>query len=144
MKSIGKNAILICLAVLLVLPSSSALAEIVLIANPGISESSLKLTHKEVQRIFLRKKKTLSGTTLQIAIQRDRTLHAEFLRDYVHKTSSQFNRYYKKLVFTGKGKPPVLVTDDTAMLSYVAKTPGAIGYVSKDAADETVTLITTD
>jgi len=144
MKSIRKNAILICLAVLIALPASSALAEIVLIANPGISKSSLKLSRKDIQRIFLRKKKMLSGTTLQIAIQRDRVLHSEFLRNYVHKTSSQFNRYYKKLVFTGKGKPPVLVTDDAAMLSYIAKTPGAIGYVSKDTANETVTLIVTD
>ncbi len=142
--NIGKKILLLWLTLFITLSFSSASAEIILIANPNISETSLSL--KDVQRIFLRKKKILSGKALHIAIQKNKSKHSEFLQKYVHKTPSQFNRYYKKLVFTGKGKPPLLVADDSAMLSYISSTPGAIGYiskVSKGEADDTVKIIST-
>ncbi len=119
--------------------TTASWAGVVLIANPDVQEGSL--SQKDVQQIFLAKKKSLAGGSVKIATQKNKGVHAEFLESYVKKTPSQFSSYYKKLVFTGKGKPPKAVSDDAAMLSYVASTSGALGYVSDGAANDKVKVI---
>jgi ABC-type phosphate transport system substrate-binding protein len=135
-----KEMVLACLTIFFVIQAASALAGVVLVANSAVQESSL--SQKEVQQIFLGKKKSLAGGKVKIAVQKDNAAHAEFLKQYVKKTPSQFRIYYKKLVFTGKGKPPKTVADDAAMLGYVAKTSGALGYVSDGAVNDKVKVIT--
>jgi ABC-type phosphate transport system substrate-binding protein len=46
--------------------------------------------------------------------------------------------YYRSLVFTGKASMPKTLAADTEVVAYVAKTKGAIGYVSASAATEGV------
>jgi ABC-type phosphate transport system substrate-binding protein len=48
------------------------------------------------------------------------------------KSQSQFITSWKKLVFTGKGIMPDMVKDDAAVVEAVAKTPGAIGFVTAE------------
>ncbi len=55
------------------------------------------------------------------------------MSEYVKKSASSFKSFWKKLVFTGRGKMPKSVADDKAMVAYVASKPGAIGYVSATA-----------
>ncbi len=139
MKTSYKKILLFSIAMLLLLPAGNAFAQIAIISNPDMEINSLRA--KDVLRIFLRKKKTLSGRVVKIAIQKDKPLHAEFVHDYIHKTPKQFTRYYKKMIFTGKGRPPKKVRDDAAMLHWVATTPGAIGYISAGTANDTVKVI---
>ncbi len=120
--------------------SIAAMADgVVLIANSGIGEESL--SQKDVQAIFLNKKKSLLNGKIKIAIQKNAAVHEEFLKTYVKKSPSQFKSYYKKLIFTGKGKAPKSVADDNAMLVFVASTPGALGYVSEGSALDQVKII---
>jgi len=38
--------------------------------------------------------------------------------------------YWQQQVFSGRGHPPPVLPSDAAVIEYVARTPGAIGYVS--------------
>ena len=68
-------------------------------------------------------------------------VHETFCKDYIGKTPQQFDSYWKKLTFTGQGTPPKKMESDAAMIDYVAKTKGAIGYVSAGAATEGVKVL---
>lgn len=113
--------------------------DMVLVANLGISATSL--SKGDVKSIYLAKKKSIDGTSVKLATLKDKNLTAQFLKEYVGKTPSQFSAYYKKLVFTGKGKPPKKMSSESEMISYVARTTGAIGYVSASAVTDAVKTI---
>jgi len=59
--------------------------------------------------------------------------HETFVKEYLHRTDSDLQTFYRTLVFTGKGSMPKAVGTDTEVVAYVARTRGAIGYVSLDA-----------
>jgi ABC-type phosphate transport system substrate-binding protein len=119
--------------------SGRAGGEVVIVANPGISVSSL--SEQDVKQIFLGKIKSVGGESVKIIVQKDGDVHRKFLDDYVSRTPSQYKRYYKKLVFTGKGRAPIKVADDQAMLAYISRTTGAIGYVNAGAVNDKVKII---
>jgi len=50
--------------------------------------------------------------------------------------------YYRTLVFTGTGAMPKMLTSDTEIVAYVARTKGAIGYVEVNSPTEGVKVLT--
>lgn len=54
-----------------------------------------------------------------------------FLKDVVSLSPRQFNKYWRRRLFSGKGHPPLEFKTDKKVLDYVHKTDGAIGIVSK-------------
>ncbi len=131
--------VLLVICILMAWSATAMASGVVLIANSGVEEESL--SQKDVQAIFLNKKNSLANGKVKIAVQKNAVVHEAFLKTYVKKSPTQFKRYYKKLVFTGKGKAPKLVADDNAMLAFVASTPGALGYVSEGSALDQVKVI---
>ena len=65
-------------------------------------------------------------------------VHETFLKEYLGKTDSALQTYYRSLVFTGKGSMPKELSGDVEVLAYIAKTKGAIGYVSAEANTSSV------
>jgi hypothetical protein len=55
------------------------------------------------------------------------------MKEYLGKTDSALQTYYCSLVFTGKASMPRMLGADAEVVAYVAKTKGAIGYVSAAA-----------
>jgi ABC-type phosphate transport system substrate-binding protein len=62
--------------------------------------------------------------------------HEAFLNEYLGKSDSALQTYYRSLVFTGKGSMPKALGSDAEVAAYVAKTKGAIGYVSAGSSSE--------
>lgn len=114
-------------------------ADVVLIANSSIGASSL--SKGDVKSIFLAKKKSVDGVNVKLATLKDDDISRQFFKAYVGKTPSQFSSYYKKLVFTGKGKPPKAMSSEADMIAYVARTIGAMGFVSAGAVTDAVKSI---
>jgi ABC-type phosphate transport system substrate-binding protein len=73
------------------------------------------------------------GSKIVFVVLKGSATHEQFLTDYVGKTDTQFDTFWKKQVFTGKGTPPQAFDSDQAMIDFVAKTAGAIGYVAAGA-----------
>ena len=112
-------------------------AEVAVIAHPGIGSESIDAD--TVQGFYLNKKRQWpDGTRVEISINGDTATHDAFLGAYVGKSSGSYSSYWKRLVFTGKASMPKEFTGDAAVVAFVAKTPGAIGYVDAASVGEGV------
>jgi ABC-type phosphate transport system substrate-binding protein len=107
-------------------------AGVKVIANPGIAASSISAD--DLKSVFLEERSSLSdGTHVEPVLEKGGAAHEEFVKQYLDKTDSALQTYYRSLVFTGKGSMPKAVGSDAEVAAYVAKTKGAIGYVSAGA-----------
>ncbi len=135
---------LICAVIAaMVLPFSSAAfaGEIVVIANKDVPLTSIG--SDVLKNIFLVKKTEWdNGNKISFVTLKSCDTQKAFLKTYLKKTPSQYQRYFRTLVFTGKGKTPRAYSSEAEVVRYVSKTGGAIGYVSSGAETGSVKIIT--
>ncbi len=106
--------------------------EIKIIANSNVQTKSVSA--EELKNVFLETKDSLSdGTHVQPVIAKGGAAHETFLKEYLGKSDSALQMYFRSLVFTGKAMMPKVAASDSEIVAYVAKTKGAIGYVSANA-----------
>ena len=118
---------IIFVMILCLFPALCIAGNVVVISNSSVPENTLN--SKDLSSIYLGKKSTWSdGSKIVFVVLKDDAC-ASFYKDYVGKSESQFNTYWKKQVFTGKGKPPREFDSAKEMVDFVAATKGAIGYV---------------
>lgn len=110
-----------------------AAADIKIIANSSVGASSVST--EELKAVFLATRNSLGdGSHVEPVLEKGGVAHDAFLKQYIGKTDAALETYYRSLVFTGKGSMPKTLAGDAEMVSYVAKTKGAIGYVSGGAS----------
>jgi len=113
--------------------TSAFAADIKIIANSSVGASSVSTD--ELKNVFLATKSALNdGSHVEPVLEKDGPAHEAFLKELIGKSDSAFQTYYRSLVFTGKASMPKTTASDAEMVAYVAKTKGAIGYVSASAA----------
>ncbi len=121
--------------------SSAVAADIVIVANESVSDASL--TKDAVKKIYLGKQvKWSDGNKIYLSTLKKSATHKAFTKKHVSKSPSQFKMYWKKMIFTGKGKAPKSCENEKALLEYVAATEGAIGYISSGVKPVEVKTIT--
>ena len=108
-------------------------ADLKIIANSGVAASTISA--EELKGIFLATRTSLSdGSRVEPVLEKTGDTHRAFLKAYMGRTESALETYYRSLVFTGKGLMPKSFASDAEVVAYVAKTKGAIGYVSAGAS----------
>jgi len=108
-----------------------------IIANPSVKADSI--SSAELRSVFLEESSSLrDGSHVEPVVSKGGGAHSAFVRDYLGKTDSDLQNYYRTLVFTGKGAMPKTLSSDEEIAAYVAKTRGAIGYVSSEMSAEGV------
>ena len=112
-------------------PTRAAGDEVV-VANASIPGG--QLSKDEVKDVFLGIKSTIGGEVVVLATLKQGDAHEGFLKDVVGKTPSQYLNYWKRQVFTGKGKMPQAFDSEKELLAFVAATKGAVGYAGGAAA----------
>ena len=112
---------------------TAALAgDVKMITNSSVGVSAVSAD--EIKAVFLATKSSLSdGSHVEPVLEKDGPAHEAFLKEFVGMTDAAFETYYRSLVFTGKASMPKTTASDADMVAYVAKTKGAIGYVSASA-----------
>ncbi len=129
------------MGMLLEFPGAASAGGVVVVANKSVSASSLSI--EEVKNIFLAKKtQWRDGSKIVFVALKSGGVQDDFLKSYLQKTSSQYNRYFRTLVFTGKGKAPRTFSTEAEVISYVSSTAGAIGYVSSETNTRSAKVIT--
>ena len=128
-------------ALLILLGSVSIFAgdmgDMKVIANSSVSASSI--TVDDLKEVYLQNKSALpDGSHVQPVLENGGPAHQAFLNECLAKSDSALQTYYRNLVFTGKGSMPKTVASDAEAVAYVAKTKGAIAYVSSGANTEGV------
>jgi ABC-type phosphate transport system substrate-binding protein len=128
-------------AVLGVLLCTNAWAgDVVIVANPITATPTL--TKDDIQAIYTgRKTRWNSGGTIVPVLLEEDSIHSSFLSAYIQKTPAQFDTWWKKLVFTGKASPLRSMKTEREVVAFVSRTEGAIGYVSRGAASDSVRII---
>jgi ABC-type phosphate transport system substrate-binding protein len=141
MKLIFRNVLGVSLALGLFSHSSIAGAETVIIVNPANTTDSISVD--DVNRIYRGKKHRFAdGTRAEPVDQSSGSeIRGEFYRDYLDMTEAQAKRYWSKLMFSGKGRPPVELNGDRAVRAAVAGNVSAIGYVDSTNVDESVKVL---
>ena len=120
---------------------ASAASGLKVIANPSVKVDSISA--EELKSVFLEQRSSLpDGSRVEPVISKGGTAHEVFVKQYLGKSDADLQNYYRSLVFTGKGSMPKVVASDTEIAAYVARTKGAIGYVSSDTSiDGAKTLV---
>lgn len=90
-------------------------------------------------RVFLEQNNSLEdGSHVEPVLEKDGPVHEAFLQDYLGKSDDDLHTYYRALVFTGRGSMPIELNSDAEVVAYVARTRGALGYVSTATSAEGV------
>ena len=128
---------LILIALVLGLAVQAVAADFVVITHPGNSASSI--SQQDLKNIYLGKKSRWDdGSSIVVMAQKSGALTDAFISEAVGKTTQQYFIYWRKIVFTGKGTPPVEMDTDAQAKAAVASRPGAIGYIAASALDGSV------
>lgn len=116
--------------------------ELKIIANPSVKTDTISA--KELRGVFLLQRRTLKDGSLVVPVLQKRgRAHMAFLREYLNRDGVELQTYYQGLAFTGKGSVPKEVSSDAEMVTYVAQTRGAIGYVTDSANIDGVKVLST-
>ncbi|MBZ0094277.1 MAG: hypothetical protein K8H75_02710 [Sulfuricella sp.] len=126
---------------LILLPAAESMADVVVVANPrsGID----RLSRDEVINIFLGRFRQLpSGLSVQpVDLPATQSEKATFYLRLVNKDLAEINAYWSRLVFSGRTEPPVQAKSTEDLIEFIAKTPGAIGYMERSKVDGRVKLV---
>lgn len=129
---------IVALIVLSVFPCH---AELIVIAHPDAPITSL--SKEEVARIFLKKRRTFpNGDEIVPLSQPDfPEKDDEFFFRISEKKRIQLNAYWARLLFTGKGRPPLNGKNDQQILQSVAQNPKFVGYIDASSLNDSVKVI---
>ncbi len=134
------TATLMAGALMMGVPAPAAAADFVIVANKNVSASSL--SKADLQAIFLGEKTRWDdGKPIKIVILDEGAAHKAFLQSVVGKTPSQFDSYWKKLIFTGKAAAPKAFDEAGKLVDFVASQSGSVGYVAAGQAVGSVKTI---
>jgi hypothetical protein len=120
--------------------ASPAMAQVKVIANTSVQIS--QISPADLKGVFLITRTSLpDGTRVEPVLLRLGNSLDDFVKQYIGKTATGLENYYRSLVFTGKGTMPKMFKSDADVLAYVRRTTGAIGYVSAAGSVEGVKLL---
>jgi ABC-type phosphate transport system substrate-binding protein len=125
-----------------VLSCSVANAQAVLvIANNGVKAT--EVSTDELRDVFTGDKSSLKdGSKVTPVTLKGGAAHEAFLKAYVGKGDAAYRTAWRSLVFAGQGSMPKTFDTESALVEYVAATPGAIGYVAKGTEHDKVKTLT--
>jgi ABC-type phosphate transport system substrate-binding protein len=108
--------------------------DLLIIANPSV-EVPAQLTFRQIAAIYLLRTTTWPDGSRIIPVNReaDSTLRRKFSSTVVGLDSGSLASYWSEMHFQGK-MPPVLQESEPAMLAFVQRVPGAVGYISAATA----------
>jgi ABC-type phosphate transport system substrate-binding protein len=108
------------------------------------SKSSLtSLSKNQVADIFLGKTARFPDGTLAMPIDQEEGSAArdEFYAAFTGKSAAQLKSHWTKIIFTGRGKPPMSVSSSAEVRRLIAANPQAISYIERGAVDSTIKIL---
>jgi TonB family protein len=135
------HALLVAAGLVTFAGGSAQAGSVRVIANSSVGARAVSAD--ELKSVFLQEKNSLAdGSHVVPVLEKGGPAHEAFLKEYLGKSDDALQDYYRTLVFTGKGLMPKALRSDEDVTAYVAKTRGAIGYVSSTAPVDGVKTLT--
>lgn len=132
-----RNVIHTFVALLLVIASYCASADVVVVVHPSNNASFDK---SSISKLFLGKAKSFDDGNQAVPINQAEGTNTRdtFNSTVLSKSGSQLKAYWSKLVFTGKGSPPKEVASDAEVIDLISKNPSMIGYIDSASLTDAV------
>jgi ABC-type phosphate transport system substrate-binding protein len=101
------------------------------------------LSKNQVAEIFLGKTARFPDGTLAVPIDQEEGSPArdEFYATFTGKSPAQIKSHWTKIIFTGRGRPPVAVSNSAEVRQLIAANPQAISYIERSAVDSSVKVL---
>jgi ABC-type phosphate transport system substrate-binding protein len=118
-------------------------AEAEVVAVVSSSSPVTTLSKNQVADIFLGKTVRFPDGRRVVPIDQAEGTVArdEFYIQYTGKSAAQLKAHWSKIIFTGRGQPPRAVANSSEIKAQLAGNPNAIGYIERNSADDTVTVL---
>ncbi|MZR62341.1 hypothetical protein [Alcanivorax sp. DP30] len=118
-------------AVLIFLLPLQVMAEVVVVVGKDSPISSL--SESQLRQLYLEGSGRIAGIGVKALDlpEEDRTRKA-FYQGAVGKTPAQMKSYWARMIFTGRGAPPRMVSGNRAMQVMLESNPELIGYLPED------------
>ena len=131
---------LLALFAIFTVVAASGFASPVLIGNKNVAAE--KLDAATVKSIFLGKKVAWDGAgRITLAVLKGGPVAEEYFKSAVEMTASAFNNHWRRLAMTGGGTAPKSFEKEEDLRKFIAETPGAIGFVDRANADDSVVIL---
>ena len=115
--------------------------DVVIIVNKNAPDKDLSMDR--IKQIYTGKITMWSSNeSIVIAVLDNDDVHKAFLDKFVKRNPSQFKNTWRQLMFTGKAKKPKSFSTIEELIGFVSNNRLAIGYITKNAADDKVQIIT--
>jgi ABC-type phosphate transport system substrate-binding protein len=130
------------LLTLLAACSAASAQDVIVVANKELRVAEISAA--DLRAIFLGTKTRFSDGSHAIPVTlKGGPVHEVFLRKHICQSPDEFRAQWRKAVFTGQGAMPKAFDSESALIEYVAATPGALGYVSRLSSSDNVKPLAT-
>ena len=99
------------------------------------------MSNDDARRVFLGLQRNVGEQTVTVIFQRTEITREEFNTKVLGKTGSELTSYMAARIFAGRAVPPTEVTGDSDVKRVVNANPGAVGYISDGAVDDSVRVL---
>lgn len=118
--------------------SGAAAADIVIVSKDMPID---ELPRSELRALFQGKKRLIANEKVDLVVLQGGSTHERFLQDQIGISPSQFQIAWKRLVFTGQGKPPRVAESEAAAVAIVASNRSTIAYIDEATPHEGVKIL---
>jgi len=117
---------------------ASALADVVAVVSSKSPVTAL--SKSQTAEIFLGKRSRFPNGELAVPIDQAEGSPARdlFYNSLTGKSRAQLKAYWSKIIFTGRGQPPLAVSNSDEVKQRLADDPHAIGYIEDNRLDGSV------
>jgi ABC-type phosphate transport system substrate-binding protein len=107
------------------------------------ANSISEITKDKLSDIFLKKVSKWSDNKkiVPVNLKAESKTRQSFAKSIHNKSVNAVKAYWQKKIFTGKGVPPVEKRSNAEVIAFVKDNPGAVGYVSSNAAVSGVKVV---
>lgn len=142
MKTILETSLKVILLSAIFTLASNTYSEVAVIIN---ASNSAPISKEEIANIYLGKIKFFPNGDAVVPLDHAEgsDIRKQFLDEVVGKKEGQMKSYWSRLIFTGQGVPPQVLSNDADIVTEVSKNPAGIGYVNSSSVNDKVKVIHT-
>lgn len=139
-----KMKFIILIAILILCGSATTFAgNVVVIVNTASSITNV--TASGIAKVFMGKSSSLEGEKVKaVDLEESSEVRNSFSEKILGRSVAKITKLWKKKVFSGKGTPPKIMSNDNEVIAYVAGNPNGIGYIDASKVTDKVKVITID
>ncbi len=120
------------------LMGNSAMAEVVAVVSSR--STVMTLSRSQVADLFLGRARRFPDGIVALPIDQGEGSAArdEFYLRFAAKSPAQLKAHWSKIIFTGRGQPPLAISNTVELKRRIAANPAAIGYLDRTQLDASV------